>query len=137
MSIVRYAAVLEAQPEGGFTVTFPDIPEAITEGDTREEALFQAADVLTLCLDERMVSGDALPVASKVKGGVWIEPAAAIQAAMAVRVLHAKSRGARWRSWRARWARRGRRHKSWKAHAPIPPSSSLSAQRQRWVSGWY
>ena len=85
MSIVRYAAVLETQPEGGFTVTFPDIPEAITEGDTREEALFQAADVLTLCLDERMVSGDALPVASKVKGGVWIEPAAAIQAAMAVR----------------------------------------------------
>jgi hypothetical protein len=40
MSIVRYAAVLEAQPEGGFTATFPGIPEAITEGDTREEALF-------------------------------------------------------------------------------------------------
>lgn len=32
MSIVRYAALLEAQPEGGFTVTFPDIPEAITDG---------------------------------------------------------------------------------------------------------
>ncbi len=85
MSIVRYAAVLEAQPEGGFTVTFPDIPEAITEGDTREEALFHAADVLTLCLDERIESGDALPAAKSVKGGVWVEPAAAIQAAMAVR----------------------------------------------------
>src|SRR5665647_1920806 len=81
MSIVRYAAVLEAQPEGGFT----DIPEAITEGDTREEALFHAADVLTLCLDERIESGDALPAAKSVKGGVWIEPAAAIQAAVAVR----------------------------------------------------
>lgn len=46
-------------------------------GDSREEALFHAADVLTLCLDERIESGDALPVASKVKGGVWIEPAAA------------------------------------------------------------
>jgi len=85
MSIVKYAAVLSPQPEGGFTVTFPDIPEAITEGDTREEALFHAADVLTLCLDERLESGDALPVASKVKGGVWVEPAAAIQAAVAVR----------------------------------------------------
>src|SRR5665647_2105524 len=85
MSIVRYAAVLEAQPEGGFTVTFPDIPEAITEGDTREEALFHAADVLTLCLDERIESGDALPAAKSVKGGVWVELAAAIQAAMAVR----------------------------------------------------
>ncbi len=85
MSNVKYCAVLEAQPEGGFSVTFPDIPEAITEGDTREEALFQAADVLTLCLEERIVSSDALPVATKVKDGVWIEPAAAIQAAMAVR----------------------------------------------------
>ena len=85
MSKVKYAAVLEAQPEGGFTVTFPDIPEAITEGDTREEALFHATDVLTLCLEVRIESGDALPVASKVKGGVWVEPGAAIQAAFAVR----------------------------------------------------
>lgn len=85
MSIVKYCAVLEAQPEGGFTVTFPDIPEAITEGNTEEEALFHAADVLTLCLNERIESGDTLPMASQVKGGVWIEPAAAIQAAVAVR----------------------------------------------------
>jgi antitoxin HicB len=74
---VKYAALLEAQPEGGFTVTFPDIPEAITEGDTREEALFQAADVLTLCLDERIESGLALPTPTTVKRGVWVEPAAA------------------------------------------------------------
>lgn len=85
MSIVKYQAVLAAQPEGGFTVTFPDLPEAITEGDTREEALFHAADVLTLCLDERIESGDTLPAASKVKGGVWVEPASAVQAAVAVR----------------------------------------------------
>lgn len=87
MSIVRYAAVFEAQPEGGFTVTFPDIPEAITEGDTREEALFHAADVLTLCLDERIESGDVLPTAKTVKGGVWVEPSAAIQAAVSVRTV--------------------------------------------------
>jgi antitoxin HicB len=85
MSLVKYAAVLQAQPEGGFTVTFPDLPEAITEGNTREEALFHAADVLTLCLDERVDSGDDLPVAQAVKGGVWVEPSAAIQAAVAVR----------------------------------------------------
>lgn len=85
MSIVRYAALLEAQPEGGFTVTFPDIPEAITEGDTREEALFHAVDVLTLCLEERIESGDTLPMASTVEGGVWVEPSAAVQAAVAVR----------------------------------------------------
>ena len=28
-----YPYVAEAQPEGGWTVTFPDVPEAITQGD--------------------------------------------------------------------------------------------------------
>lgn len=86
MSIVRYAAVLEAQPEGGFTVTFPDIPEAITEGDSREESLFHAADVLTLCLEERIEANEALPTPSRIKNGVLVEPRAAVQAAVAVRM---------------------------------------------------
>ena len=32
---MRYAYPYEVlpQPEGGFTVTFPDVPEAITQGD--------------------------------------------------------------------------------------------------------
>ena len=66
-------------------MTFPDIPEAITEGDTLEEALFHAADVLTLCLDERIASGDVLPANTIIKDAEWIEPSAAIQAAVAVR----------------------------------------------------
>lgn len=82
---VRYAAVLEPQPEGGFTVTFPDIPEAVTEGNDRDAALFNAAEVLTLCLEQRMEDGEAIPVATKVKGGEWIEPAASVQAALLMR----------------------------------------------------
>lgn len=85
MSAVRYAAVLEPQPEGGFTVTFPDIPEAITEGDTQEESLFNAAEVLTLCLEQRIADSEALPAASEVENGFWIEPAAAVQAAVLIR----------------------------------------------------
>ena len=27
-----YPVILKAQPEGGFVVTFPDVPEAITQG---------------------------------------------------------------------------------------------------------
>ena len=41
-----YPVVLEAQPEGGFVVTFPDVPEAITQGDDEDEALLYAADAL-------------------------------------------------------------------------------------------
>jgi len=85
MNNIRYAAVLAAQPEGGFTVTFPDIPEAITEGDDRDAAVFNAAEVLTLCLEQRMEDGEAIPAAREVEGGEWIEPAASVQAALLVR----------------------------------------------------
>lgn len=85
MSAIRYASVLEPQPEGGFTVTFPDIPEAVTEGDTRDEALFNAAEVLTLCLEQRLEDGESFPEPAKVKGGVWVEPSAAVQVAVLVR----------------------------------------------------
>jgi antitoxin HicB len=86
---IRYAAMLEPQPEGGFTVTFPDIPEAITEGDDRDAALFNAAEVLTLCLEQRLEDGEPVPKATKVKGGVWVDPAAVIQAALLVRQARA------------------------------------------------
>lgn len=87
---IRYAAILAPQPEGGFTVTFPDIREAITEGDDRDAALFNAAEVLTLCLEQRMEDGEAIPAAAKVRGAEWIEPAAPVQAAVWQR-LHSAS----------------------------------------------
>jgi predicted RNase H-like HicB family nuclease len=34
-----YPAALITDPDGGFTVIFRDVPEAIAEGDIREEAL--------------------------------------------------------------------------------------------------
>lgn len=79
MSQIRYAAVLAPQPEGGFSVTFPDIPEAITEGDDRGEALFNATEVLTLCLEQRIEDGDEIP------GADWIEPEAGVQVALLMR----------------------------------------------------
>ena len=38
--------ILTPQPEGGFTVTSPLLPELITEGDTAEEALDNVKDAL-------------------------------------------------------------------------------------------
>ena len=87
MNTVRYQAILDPQPEGGFTVTFPDLPEAITEGDSREEAVFNAAEVLGLCLDVRMEQGDPLPRPTQTPGGVWITPPASAQAAVALRQI--------------------------------------------------
>ena len=45
-----YPAALIPDAQGRFTVTFRDVPEAITEGDTREEALLRAEDALESAL---------------------------------------------------------------------------------------
>ncbi|MDQ3607865.1 MAG: type II toxin-antitoxin system HicB family antitoxin [Actinomycetota bacterium] len=41
-----YEVRLEPQPEGGFTVFVPELPDVITEGETREEALAMAKDAI-------------------------------------------------------------------------------------------
>ena len=40
----RIPLIFARQPEGGYTVTSPTLPELITEGDTLEEALANACD---------------------------------------------------------------------------------------------
>lgn len=87
MNEIRYQAIFEPQEEGGFTVTFPDIPEAITEGNSREEAAFNAIEVLGLCLDVRMEAGEELPKATATKYGEWITPYAPVQAAVALKKI--------------------------------------------------
>ncbi|MGH8153941.1 MAG: type II toxin-antitoxin system HicB family antitoxin [Rhodanobacteraceae bacterium] len=67
MTVIRYAAALEPQREGGFTVTFPDIPEAVTEGDDRDGALFNAAEALTLALEQRLQDGEPLPAPTRTR----------------------------------------------------------------------
>lgn len=46
-----YPAQFIPAEEGGFTVLFRDIPEAITEGDTFEEALEMAEDALLTAME--------------------------------------------------------------------------------------
>lgn len=85
MTAIRYAAVFAPQAEGGYTVTFPDLPEAITEGDDRDSALFNAQEALTLCLEQRMADGEAISEASQdVAGGLWVDPTASVQAALLI-----------------------------------------------------
>lgn len=81
---IFYNALLEPQDGGGFTVTFPDLPDAITEGDTEEEAMFNAAEVLTLTLDGRIDEGDEIPD-PVFTGGVSVYPSPLCQSAILVR----------------------------------------------------
>jgi predicted RNase H-like HicB family nuclease len=56
------------QPEGGFTVVFPDVPEAITEGDTEAEAHERAEDPLVTALSFYTDASRPLPVPSPARG---------------------------------------------------------------------
>lgn len=67
MKKVFYPAIFHVAEEGGYWVTFPDIPECITEGDDMEEAYQMAVDALGLALTERMKEGEKLPEVSKVE----------------------------------------------------------------------
>jgi antitoxin HicB len=63
-----YPYTMEPQPEGGFTVTFPDVPEAITEGDTAARARARAEDALITALSFYTDDAKPLPTPSAARG---------------------------------------------------------------------
>ena len=60
---MRYAFPCELNPDedGGFVVTFPDVPEAITGGKDRTEALQMARDALATALGGYVIEKRAIP----------------------------------------------------------------------------
>lgn len=68
--------VLTPQPEGGFTVTSPLVPELVTEGDTAEEALANVRDALAAVIEAYHDLGKPLPTSLQQADGngpVWLE----------------------------------------------------------------
>jgi antitoxin HicB len=49
--LVKIPLVLTPQPEGGFTVTSPLLPELLTEGDTLKEALDNVHDAILAVIE--------------------------------------------------------------------------------------
>ena len=68
---------------GGFVVTFPDVPEAITQGEDVSDAIQQAADCLEEAIAGRIRRGACLPDASPVGPGRYPIPLPAQTAAKA------------------------------------------------------
>jgi antitoxin HicB len=56
-----YPFVLTPEDSGGFVVTFPDVPEAITQGEDWADALAQATDALDEAIAGRIRRGDDIP----------------------------------------------------------------------------
>jgi antitoxin HicB len=60
--IRRLPLVFTPQPEGGFTVTSPVLPELITEGDSLEEAFANVRDALSAVIELYAEEGRSLPL---------------------------------------------------------------------------
>jgi antitoxin HicB len=66
---MRYPVRLTRQAVGNYAVVFPDIPEALTLGDTEEDALSHAVDALETALDFYFEQDRPVPVPSAPKRG--------------------------------------------------------------------
>ncbi|WP_038711615.1 type II toxin-antitoxin system HicB family antitoxin [Burkholderia sp. lig30] len=62
--MLRYPARFEPE-DGGYVATFRDIPEAITQGDTLDEAREMAADALLTAMDFYFNDKRPVPAPSK------------------------------------------------------------------------
>ena len=81
---LAYPATLEAQDDGALLVSFPDIPEALTEGATEAEALTEAADCLVAALGGYVNDGCDIPRPSPARGRPLVQLPALVAAKLAL-----------------------------------------------------
>ena len=73
--MLAYPVRLVPTPEGRVRAVFPDLPQAVAEGDDEEDALFRAKFVLEMCLGHMTSHGHRPPPASEICGAPMIETA--------------------------------------------------------------
>lgn len=69
MNTVSYPAQFAAAEDGGYSITFRDVPEAITQGDTLEEAKEMAAFALTAAFEFYREDNRQIPTPSLAQSG--------------------------------------------------------------------
>ncbi len=65
MKKLFYPAIFHKAEEGGYWISFPDIPECLTEGDTMEQAYKMAVDALGLAISSRYQQKEDIPTPSE------------------------------------------------------------------------
>jgi len=76
LMLYKIPLLFSPQPEGGFTVTSPLLPELVTEGDTLDEALANARDALAAVVEAYEDLGRPLPsntMLADASSPLWLE----------------------------------------------------------------
>jgi len=60
-NIYKLPLILEPQPEGGYTITCPFLPNLITEADTLEEVIPNVSDALSALIEAYQNLGKSFP----------------------------------------------------------------------------
>jgi len=79
--IYKLPLVLDPQPEGGYVVTCPLLPELITEGDNVQDALQNANDALAAIVEALRELKQPLPSAlqpAQENTPLWVETVLAV-----------------------------------------------------------
>src|SRR5271165_6838376 len=84
MEMFQYPVTLKREKTGGYLVTFPDIPEAITQGKTIDEAMAMAREALETALDFYFEDKHEVPMPSVPKRG---QPMVELPASLSAKVL--------------------------------------------------
>lgn len=85
MTLYTYPARLEADEAGRLVVHFRDLPEALTDGADRAEALKEASDCLSEALAGRISRDEPIPMPSAARRGehaVAPDPTIALKSAL-------------------------------------------------------
>ena len=80
-----YPCVLASEEDGGFSLSFPDVPEALTCGENRAEALALAEDALAAAFCTYVHCGEDIPqpsVATEGQALVAVPPVVAAKLAL-------------------------------------------------------
>lgn len=80
---MRYPAIFH-KTEDGYVITFPDIPEAITQANSYEEAIMMAEDCLLTALDFYFEDNRLVPMPSSPK---YDEELISLPASVFIKVL--------------------------------------------------
>ena len=58
---MRYTAIFESQPDGGYHAYCPTLPGCHTEGDTLEESIANLKEAVSVYLESLRAHGEPIP----------------------------------------------------------------------------